>query len=66
MKRYLEVKLDPADFPFHTYEHTPNAVVDILHWHDYLQIGLGLEGKGKFIFKIDSGEEAAKHVAQVL
>lgn len=49
MRRYLEVKLDP-DFPFYIYEHTPSTHADILHWHDDLEIGLCIEGKGKFIF----------------
>jgi AraC-like DNA-binding protein len=50
MRRLLEVKLDPNDFPFYTYEHTPSTYTDILHMHDYFQIGLCLKGKGKFIF----------------
>lgn len=49
MRRYLEVDLD-IDFPFYIYEHTPSTHADILHWHDDLEIGLCLEGKGKFIF----------------
>jgi len=51
MRQYLEVKLDDTtDFPFYTYEHIPSTEADILHWHDYLQIGVCLEGRGKFMF----------------
>lgn len=50
MKRdYMEITLDP-EYPFFSYEHTPRSNEDMLHWHDDLEVGLCLEGQGKFIF----------------
>ncbi len=49
METYWEYELDPS-FPFQAFEYVTVGDQDKLHWHDYLQLGLCLEGTGKFIF----------------
>lgn len=49
MEKYWDYKLDPQ-FPFHIFQFVTQENHDKLHWHDYLQIGLCLEGTGKFVF----------------
>lgn len=46
---FWRYELDP-DFPFNTFEYLTIGSNDKLHWHDYLEIGLCLEGDGTFIF----------------
>ncbi len=41
--------LDP-DFPMSVLEHESRAGADRMHWHDYLEIVLCLEGSGRFLF----------------
>lgn len=49
METYWKYELDPS-FPFQAFEYITVGDRDKLHWHDYLQLGLCLEGTGKFIF----------------
>ncbi len=41
--------LDP-DFPLSVLEHETRGGQDRMHWHDYLEIALCLEGRGRFLF----------------
>lgn len=38
------------EFPFAAYEFVTYGDRDKIHWHNYLQIALCIEGKGKFLF----------------
>jgi len=49
---FWEYDLDP-EFPICVLEHTTYGNQDRIHWHDYLQIALCLEGRGKYIFTHD-------------
>lgn len=46
---FWEYDLD-LDFPVCVLRHTTYGNQDRIHWHDYLQIALCLEGSGKYIF----------------
>ncbi|HYM83013.1 MAG TPA: helix-turn-helix domain-containing protein [Candidatus Dormibacteraeota bacterium] len=43
------VELDP-DFPLAVLEYTTQAATDRMHWHEYLEIALVLDGHGTFRF----------------
>jgi AraC-like DNA-binding protein len=49
---FWQYDLDP-EFPICVLEHTTYGKQDRIHWHDYLQIALCTEGKGKYIFTHD-------------
>jgi AraC-like DNA-binding protein len=49
MGHFWEYKLGP-EFPFNIVEYETCGTKDKLHWHSYLEIGLCVEGSGKFIF----------------
>lgn len=44
-----EYEMDP-DFPISVIDYTTTTSEISIHWHHYLEIGLCLEGKGKFVF----------------
>lgn len=41
--------LDPA-FPLSILEYDPNGAADHMHWHEYLEIAMCLQGGGRFLF----------------
>ncbi len=59
MEGYISRSDLTGEFPFTIFRYTVHGLDDSIHWHRYMQIGLCLNGKGKFFFS-DKVYEAEK------
>lgn len=50
MAMYVWLQEMTADFPLAVVEYATRPEPDPMHWHDYLEIGMVLEGSGAFLF----------------
>jgi AraC-like DNA-binding protein len=49
MSFFWHYEMDP-EFRINIIDYTVNGNAEKMHWHDYLQLGLCVEGRGKFLF----------------